>query len=52
LTEIGALKVENNYNEKIYTLFTSVLSAVNTMIPPTTGKTDTPTPNHATHHAF
>ncbi|CAO3597587.1 unnamed protein product [Absidia cylindrospora] len=36
LTEIGGLKVENNYNEKICFLFTSVLTAINTMIPPST----------------
>ncbi|CAO3607736.1 unnamed protein product [Cunninghamella blakesleeana] len=36
LTEIGGLKVENNYNEKLVILFTNVMTAVNTMVPPST----------------
>ncbi|SAM02651.1 hypothetical protein [Absidia glauca] len=36
LTEIGGLQMDNKYNEKICFLFTSVLTAVNTMIPPST----------------
>ncbi|KAI8098786.1 nuclear export factor CRM1 [Halteromyces radiatus] len=36
LTEIGSIKAEPKYNEKICFLFTSVLTSVNTMIPPST----------------
>ncbi|KAG2216466.1 hypothetical protein INT45_011936 [Circinella minor] len=36
LTEIGGLKVEAQYHEKLAFLFTSVMSAVNVMIPPNT----------------
>ncbi|KAI8062519.1 CRM1 C terminal-domain-containing protein [Gongronella butleri] len=36
LTEIGGLKVENNYTDKLVQLFTGVLMAVNNMVPPST----------------
>lgn len=36
LTEIGSLSVGSNYGEKVVSLFTSVMSAVNSMIPPST----------------
>ena len=38
LTEIGGLKVEAQYHEKLAFLFTSVMSAVNVMIPPNTSE--------------
>lgn len=37
LTEIGGLSVDTQYHEKLAFLFTSVMSAVNVMIPPNTG---------------
>ncbi|KAJ8653051.1 hypothetical protein O0I10_011271 [Lichtheimia ornata] len=36
LTEIGGLSVDTQYHEKLAFLFTSVMSAVNVMIPPNT----------------
>ncbi|KAI9320987.1 nuclear export factor CRM1 [Dichotomocladium elegans] len=36
LTEIGSLSVDAQYHEKLAFLFTSVMSAINVMIPPTT----------------
>lgn len=37
MTEIGGLKVEAQYHEKLVLLFTSVMTAINSMIPPSTG---------------
>ncbi|KAI7862138.1 nuclear export factor CRM1 [Spinellus fusiger] len=36
LTEIGGLKVENNYHDKLAAMFTSVMTSVNVMVPPST----------------
>ncbi|KAI9023764.1 nuclear export factor CRM1 [Phycomyces nitens] len=36
LTEIGGLNVENNYHDKLVALFTSVMTSVNAMVPPST----------------
>ncbi|KAF7731603.1 Karyopherin transporter [Apophysomyces ossiformis] len=36
LTEIGGLNVESKYHEKLVLLFTSIMTSVNTMIPPNT----------------
>ncbi|KAL0087845.1 nuclear export factor CRM1 [Phycomyces blakesleeanus] len=36
LTEIGGLNVENSYHDKLVALFTSVMTSVNVMVPPST----------------
>ncbi|KAI8365384.1 nuclear export factor CRM1 [Radiomyces spectabilis] len=40
LTEIGSLNVDNQYGDKLVSLFTNVMTAINTMIPPNTDIAD------------
>ena len=41
LSEIGALNVGPEYNDKFVTLFKMVLTSVNRMVPPSTGEAST-----------